>query len=85
MASKRRLKKDVNAMIFDVVEECFTIQMADAKKTKETDLIIDEAANYQVDVLSKINSTNNKAEFKGLREEIETKAIDYIKKLNALG
>jgi len=72
-------------MIIDIVEECFTVQMADEKKTTASDKLIDEAADYQDEVLARINGAKNKADFKGLREEIEAKAIDFVKKLNALG
>lgn len=85
MASKRILKKNVNAMVFDIVEECFTIQMSDDKKMDASNKIIDEAADYQIEVLAKINGAKNSADFKGLRGEIEEKAIDFIKKLNKLG
>lgn len=84
MASRRILKKNINAMVFDIVEECFTIQMADDKKTADTDKVIDEAADFQDNVLARINAAKSKADFKGLREEIETKAIDFVKKLNGL-
>ena len=84
MASKRILKKNVNAMIIDIVEECFTIQMLDEKKTDKTDKLIDEVANYQDEVLGRINAAKNKADYKGLRADIETKAIDFVKKMNAL-
>ena len=85
MASKRVLKKNVNAMVIDVVEECFSIQLMDEKKTKATDKLIDDAADFQDQILNKINNAKNKADFKGISEEVETKAIDYVKQLNALG
>ena len=84
MASRRILKKNVNAMIFDVVEECFTIQLMDDRKMEVTDKLIDEAADFQDDILSKISAANSKAEFRGLRENIETKQVDFVQKLNGL-
>jgi hypothetical protein len=35
MASRKYLKKALNNMVFDIVEECFTIQILDESKTKE--------------------------------------------------
>ena len=32
MSSKRDIKKEVNNMVFDVVEECFSLQLYDASK-----------------------------------------------------
>lgn len=84
MASKRALKKDVNEMIYDVVEECFTLQILDEKKTKKTEELIDHAADFQLSILSKINAAKNKADFKAIKNEIEEKAVSFVKELNAL-
>lgn len=84
MASKRMLKKNVNDMVIDIVEECFTLQLFDDKKTKKTDALIDEAADFQDDILKKINQAKNKADFRSITAEIETKADQFVEKLNAL-
>lgn len=84
MASKRILKKNVNDMIIDIVEECFTLQLFDDKKTKKTDALIDEAADFQDDILTRINAAKNKADFKSIRADIEAKAVHFVEKLNAL-
>jgi len=84
MASKRILKRNVNAMIFDVVEECFTVQLMDDRKMEVTDKVIDEAADFQDEILSKINAAKNKADFKSLHENINAKHIDFVQKLNGL-
>lgn len=84
MASKRILKRNVNDMIIDIVEECFTLQLFDEKKTKKTDALIDEAADFQDDILTRINAAKNKADFKNITTDIETKAIYFVEKLNAL-
>ena len=47
MASRKDLKRNLNNMVFDIVEECFTIQILDESKTKEADAIIDAAATFQ--------------------------------------
>jgi len=84
MASKRILKKGLNDMIIDIVEECFTLQLFDDKKTEATEKLIDEAADFQDNILSKINTAKNKADFKSVTAEIETKAVEFVEKLNAL-
>ena len=71
-------------MVFDIVEECFTIQIMDESKTAFADSIIDEAASFQDAILSKINKAKSKADFRPITEEIENGAIDFIKKLNGL-
>ena len=84
MASKRILKKNVNAMVYDIVDECFDIQRFDDKKTAKTEKIIDDAADFQDEVLQKIKAAKNKADFKKIKESIEAKAIDFVQKLNGL-
>lgn len=84
MASKRILKKSINDMVIDIVEECFTLQLFDEKKTKKTDALIDEAADFQDDILTKINAAKNKADFKNITAEVEAKATQFVEKLNAL-
>ncbi len=84
MSSKRILKKNLNAMVYDIVEECYTAQLLDEKKTAKADKIIDEAADFQDLFLAKINSAKSKADFKGFKAEIEAKAIDFVEKLNKL-
>jgi hypothetical protein len=84
MASRRFLKRNLNNMVYDIVEECYVIQSLDAAKTEKADTIIDEAADFQDLMLEKINSSKTKADFRPLRDEIEDAAIDFINKLNAL-
>ncbi len=85
MSSRRILKKNLNAMVFDIVEECYTASLIDDKKVAKANTIIDEAADFQDNFLSRINSAKSKADFKGFSAEIETKAIDFVEKLNKLG
>ena len=40
-------------MVFDIVEECFYLQMVDDSKTKKTEALIDETAAFQDEVLGK--------------------------------
>ena len=47
MASKRTFKRHLNEMVFDIVEECFFLQLTDETKIKDTDKLIDEGATFQ--------------------------------------
>ncbi len=84
MASRRILKRNLNGMIFDIVEECFTLQLFDPSKTEEADQIIDEAASFQDEMLSKINKAKTRADFQPIEAEFETAAENFVVKLNAL-
>jgi hypothetical protein len=84
MASRRILKRNVNHMVFDIVDECFMIMGFDESKTDACEKLIDEAADFQDTILEKINAAKTKADFRPIRETVENAAIDFIKKLNAL-
>lgn len=84
MSSRRILKKNLNTMVFDIVEECYTASLLDDKKVDSANKIIDEAAEFQDSFLTKINSAKNKADFKGFSAEIEKEAISFVEKLNKL-
>jgi hypothetical protein len=84
MASKRILKRNLNNMVIDVVEECFTIQLIDQSKVELADAVIDEAAAFQDTLLRKINLAKTKADFRPITNEIENGAVNFIQKLNAL-
>ena len=84
MASRRILKRNVNHMVFDIVDECFMIMGFDESKTDACEKLIDEAADFQDSILEKINRAKSKADFRLIRESVENEALDFIKKLNAL-
>ena len=84
MASRRLLERNLNNMVYDIVEECYIMQSLDDSKTGKAETIIDEAANFQDFMLEKINTAKTKSDFRPLRDEIEEAAIDFINKLNAL-
>jgi hypothetical protein len=84
MASKKDLKKNLNNMVFDIVEECFTVSLLDDSKTVSAEKIIDETAEFQDSMLVQINRAKTKKDFGPIREKIEKSAIDFIEKLNGL-
>jgi len=84
MASKRTFKRHLNEMVFDIVEECFLLQLTDESKMKDTDKLIDEAATFQDDVLSKIYKSKSKKEFSEITVHVNEKAQYFVEKLNKL-
>ena len=78
MANKRTFKKNLNDMVFDIVEECFYLQMVDDSKTKKTESLIDETAAFQDEVLGKISRSKTKKEFTEMMTIAEMEA--YMKK-----
>lgn len=84
MASKRTIKKALNGMIIDVLDECLSLQLYNEAKTEETDKLIDEALDYANDTLSKIHQAKSKRDYPAIRQEMENKGVYFIQELNAL-
>lgn len=86
MASIKNLKKDVNYVLGDVIE--YALDVSILKNAPEKgDAIIDEAIETFDDLVSKINESkveNKKTHFKGIHQELETKARALVEKINKL-
>jgi hypothetical protein len=88
MASIKNLKKDINYVLGDIIEECYTWEILnpDADK-KATEAIIDEAIDAFDALIDKVNAKNvenSKAHFKSINKELEQTANDLIEKINKL-
>lgn len=84
MANKRTFKRHLNDMVFDIVEECFYLQLTDESKVKNTDKLIDEVAEFQDDVLGKIYKSKSKKEFSVISAHVTDRAKYFVEKLNEL-
>lgn len=81
MASKKDLKKHLNYLVIDIVEEAYNVQLSNPKKQDVSDKFIDQVVEFQMEISTKINQANSKAEFRPIREEIEQKAVDFIQEV----
>ena len=84
MSNKRILKRNINEMVFDVVEECFHHQMLDESKAPATEKLITEAASFQDVILGRMHKAKGKAEFRAIFLEVEGKTGYFIDALNTL-
>ena len=92
MANRRDIKKDINNVLGDVIEECYSeILYNPAKNENEINAIIDEAVNLADDLMFRVNNAQDitkgksvKTHFNKISEDLEEKAIGFIEKLNAL-
>ena len=84
MANKRELKKNLNYLVIDVIEEAFNAQLSDPKNTEKSDKFIDEVIDFQMNIVARIHAAKQKSDFKPIREEIEQKAMDFIQQANDL-
>jgi hypothetical protein len=92
MANKRNIKKDINSVLGNVLEECYSEMLNNpGVKEKEINTIIDEAVDLADDLISRVNGARNiaatkelKKHFHKIADELEDKAIGFIEKLNKL-
>ncbi len=84
MANKRDLKKQINAMIVDVIDECIYIQETKEKKSDAAEALIEEVIAVYNDLLERINRAKNKGDFKSIIQDFEEKSDTLLDKLNSL-
>lgn len=84
MASIKNLKKDINYVLGDVIDECLSKLTND---TKKSEAIVDEAITIFDDLMAKVNAKNvenKKAHFKAISAELESKATELLGKISKL-
>ena len=88
MASVKNLKKDINYVLGDVIEECYMWELinpkADAKKAQA---VINETIESFDGLITRVNDKkveNKSAHFKSVQSDLETVASGLLEKLNKL-
>ena len=84
MANKRTLKKQINAMIIDVIDECIYVQEVNDDKAEAAEGLIEEVISTYNELLSRMNSGKTKADFKAIVTDFDQKSEMLLDKLNAL-
>ena len=86
MASIKRLKKEVNYVLGDVIT--YTLDIASLKKkSKEGNEIVDETIDVFDELIAKVNANvieNKKEYFNSIKIELQKKAAGLIEKVNTL-
>lgn len=84
MASIKNLKKDINYVLGDIIDECLVTLTGD---TKNSEAIVEEAIVVFDDLIAKVNAKdveNKKVHFKAVEAELEERAGKLLKKVNKL-
>ena len=88
MASIKNLKKDINYILGDVIEECYTWEIFNPKADKKaSEAIINEAIEAFDALIEMINVKdveNKKAHFKNIETSLEETANKLIERVNQL-
>ena len=77
--SRRLLKKKINVIVNNIVEECYSVQISDKDKDKETNKIIDEAVELFDDLLTRLTIAKDIASGKELKNYYEKINTDLEK------
>ncbi len=88
MASIKNLKKDINYVLGDIIEECYAWELMNPNEDKKkSEAVIDEAIitfDALIDKINTKNIENKKAHFKGLQAELMTSANSLLEKVNKM-
>jgi hypothetical protein len=88
MASVKNLKKDINYVMGDVIEECYTWELLNPEAdTKKSEAIIDQAIVEFDALIVKLNDKsveNKKAHFKSVQSDLINAAEGLLGKINKL-
>jgi len=92
MANRRELKRNINGLLGDVIEECYeSLLNNEGKNEQEVEAIVDEAVDLADDLITRANAAKKlksgkevKKHFSDIKEELGDKVIGFIEKLNAL-
>lgn len=88
MASIKNLKKDINNVLSDIIEECYICQLTnDDKISAKADKVIDEAIEVFDDLIVKLNLKNvdnKKKHFKSVITDLESKTAKLLTKLDKI-
>ncbi len=87
MASIKNLKKDLNYIFSDIIEDCYVVQLENPDKSDKAEEVIDEAITAFDDLIEKVNNKkveNKKEHFKKIVATLEEKVQELRKKLGKL-
>lgn len=88
MASVRNLKKDINYVLGDVIEECYMKEMLNPEvDSKKVQAIVDEAIESFDSLIERVNDKKvekKSAHFKAVQSDLETVAGKLLDKVNKL-
>lgn len=92
MANRRELKRNINGLLGDVIEECYeSLLNNESKNEEQVEALVDECVDLADDLIAKVNSAKklkSRAETKKLFSEVKEtlgdNVMNLIEKLNAL-
>ena len=91
MANRRMLKKKINSMVNNIIEECYSVQINNKDKHEETNKIIDETVLMFNELLERVHSVKSvqddkekKKLYDAINSDLEKAGLNLLKKLNKI-
>lgn len=87
MASIKNLKKDINYIFSDIIEECYVWQLENGDNKDKAEVIIDGAIASFDALVEKINdkkAENKKQHFKTIVSDLESNVNDLRSQIDSL-
>ena len=89
MTSRRMLKKKINVIVNNIIEECYNVQINDKEKDVATNKIIDETVLFFDDLLTRVHAAKEisddgelKKHYDAINSDLEKTSLTLINKLN---
>lgn len=68
MGSIRRLKKEIDTRVYEILSDCFTFaEVHPSVKSDELDGIISDAVNFRNDLIHRVNNPDQPGDPKGIK------------------
>lgn len=91
MTSRRMLKKKINVVVNNIIEECYNVQINDKEKDVATNKIIDETVLFFDDLLTRVHAAKTisddvelKKHYEAINSDLEKTSLVLINKLNKI-
>lgn len=81
MASIRIMKKKLNQMVNELVEEAFSAQMEDSALAEKSEALIDKIVEFHEEMLGRLYAAKSKKDLSGFSAEIEEKGYNLFQDL----
>jgi hypothetical protein len=85
MASVRKLKKEIDSRIYEVISDCFTYSaLYPDNKSDEVSAIISDTVNFRNELIHRINNPVSDADPKGIRAHYQSVSKDFVSGVDKL-
>jgi 2C-methyl-D-erythritol 2,4-cyclodiphosphate synthase len=81
MASIRKIKKDLNRTVYELVDEAYNVQLENPKLSDKSEALIDQIADFHAEMLGKMHAATSKKDLAGFGSEVEQRGYDLFQEV----